>query len=121
MTQEAPLMADIVPELAAEMERGLRATGDHELADQVAGLRMVKSCGCGDDFCASFYTVPIPKGPSAKKRFGVPLPNHLIIHVLQGEIIEVEVLFRDELRPWIREVFGDEADWRLREEQADQS
>ena len=113
MPDQAPLMVDVVPELAAEMERELRASGDVELADQVAGLRMIKSCGCGDDFCASFYTVPIPKGPSAKKRFGIPLPNHLIIHVLEGEIVEVEVLFRDNLRPRIREVFGQEADWRL--------
>lgn len=104
MTQEAPLMADVVPELAAEMERELRATGDDELADQVAGLRMMKSCGCGDDFCATFRTADIPDGPAVRKRFGVPLPNHLIIHVLDGEIVEVEVLFRDELRPRIREV-----------------
>lgn len=115
-------MVDVVPELAAEIERELRASGDDELAGQVAGLRMTKSCGCGDDFCASFYTAPIPKGPSARKRVGVPLPNHhLIIHVLEGEIIEVEVLFRDDLRPKIREVFGDEADWRLRQDQADQN
>lgn len=69
-------MVDVVPELAAEIERD---SGDDELADQVAGLRMTKSCGCGDDFCASFYTAPIPKGPSGRKRVGAPLPNHLII------------------------------------------
>lgn len=115
-------MVDVVPELAVEMERELRASGDVELADQVAGLRMMKSCGCGDDFCASFDTAPLPEGPSAKKRYGVPLSNHhLIVHVLEGKIIEVEVLFRDDLRPKIREVFGDKADWRLRQEQADQN
>lgn len=119
MSQEAPLLVDVVPELVAEMERELRATGDDDLADQVAGLRMMKSCGCGDDFCASFDTASLPEGPTAKKRYGVPLPNHhLIVHVLEGKIIEVEVLFRDDLRPKIREVFGDEADWRLRQEQA---
>ncbi|MFP5351265.1 MAG: hypothetical protein ACLGIB_01705 [Actinomycetota bacterium] len=115
-------MVDVVPELAAEMERELRASGDDELADQVAGLRMMKSCGCGDDFCASFDTVSVPEGPSAKQRYGVPLSDHhLIVHVMEGQIIEVEVLFRDDLRPKIREVFGDEADWRLREKQADQN
>lgn len=120
MLDQAPLMVDVVPELAAEIERGLRASGDVELADQVAGLRMTKSCGCGDDFCASFYTAPIPEGPSARKRVGLPLPNHLIIHIVEGEIIEVEVLFRDDLRSKIREVFGDEADC-LRQEQANQN
>lgn len=112
-------MANVVPELAAEMERELRASGDVALADQVAALRMVRSCGCGDDFCASFHTVSVSKTQSAKPRYGVPLSNHhLIVSVREGEIVEVEVLFRDDLRPKIRGVFGDEADWRLRQEQA---
>jgi hypothetical protein len=121
MPNESPLMLDVVPELAEEIERGLRDSGDAELAEQVAGLRMLKSCGCGDDFCASFRTAPVPEGPAGRKRWGIPLDNHLIIHVLQNQIIEVEVLFRDDLRPKIRAVFGDEADWRLRQKQSDQN
>lgn len=113
MSEQGPLVVDVVPELAEELERELRASGDGKLADQVDGLRMTRSCGCGDDFCATFYTAPIPQGPSGKKHYGVPLANHkLIVHVLDGKIIEVEVLFRDDLRPKIRAAFGDEADWR---------
>jgi hypothetical protein len=122
MLDQAPLMVDVVPELAEELERELRASEDSALADQVAGLRMEKLCPCGDDFCATFSTALIPKGPAKKKRYGVPLANHsLIVHVLDREIVEVEVLFRDELRPKIRAVFGDETDHRLREKQADQN
>ena len=122
MTQEAPLIVDVVPELAEEMERELRSAGYEYLAAQTTGLRMLKSCGCGDDFCASFDTVSVLEGPSAKKRYGVPLSDHhLIVHVMEGQIIEIEILFRDDLRPKIREVFGDEADWRLRQEQAGQN
>lgn len=114
MSEQGPLVVDVVPELAEELERELRASGDVDLAHQVAGLRMSKSCGCGDDFCATFYTAATPRGPSSKKPYGVPLSNHnLIVHVLGGEIIEVEVLFRDDLRPKIRAIFGDEADWRI--------
>lgn len=121
MPDDAPLMVDVVPELAQEIERELQASDYAELADQVTGLRMLKSCGCGDDFCASFRTAPPQDGPTRRQRFGVPLDNHhLIIHVLEGAIVEVEVLFRDDLRPRIREVFGDEADWRLRQKQANQ-
>lgn len=111
MTDEAPLMLDVVPELAEEIERGLRDSGHADLAEQVAGLRMLKSCPCGDDFCATFRTVAVPEGLAGRKRWGIPLENHLIIHVLEGEIVEVEVLFRDDLRPKIRAVFGDEAEW----------
>ena len=122
MPEEAPLLVEAVPELAEEIERELRAAGYEELAAQTAGLRMMKSCGCGDDFCATLYTSPLAGRPSGKKRFGIPLPDHhLIVHVLEGEIIEVEVLYRDDLRPKIRSVFGDEADWRRHEGRAEQS
>lgn len=72
-------------------------------------------CPCGDDFCATFSTAKIPENRAGKKRYGIPLADHsLIVRVLDREIIEVEVLFRDELRPKIRAVFGDGADSRLR-------
>ena len=111
------MLAKAVPELAEEVERELRAAGYEELAAQTASLRMVKSCGCGDDFCATFHTSPLAGRPSGKKRFGIPLPDHhMIVHVLEGAIVEVEVFYRDDLRPKIRAVFGDEADWRRYED-----
>jgi hypothetical protein len=110
MSEQGPLVVEIVPELAEELERELRASGDLDLADQVPGLRMKDLCPCGDDFCATFSTALVPEGPAKKKRYGVPLAHHsLIVHVLDREIVEVEVLFRDELRPKIRAVFGDDA------------
>jgi hypothetical protein len=57
-TQEVELL----PAFAAELERALRADGKDELADQVAGLVIESLCGCGDDFCSSFYTGVRPVG-----------------------------------------------------------
>ncbi len=121
MSEQAPLIADVVPELAAEIERELRAFGDTGLAEQVADLRMTKSCGCGDEFCSSFYTGAHPKEDWEGDRRCESLNHRLLLDVLDGEIGFVEVLFRDDLRPRIRAIFGEEADWRLRQEQADRS
>jgi hypothetical protein len=121
MVEEAPLMVDIVPELAAEMERELRASGEAELAEQVAGLRMTRSCGCGDEFCASFYTGPNPKESWEGDRRAVALPNLLILDVRNAEIGFVEVLYRDDLRPRILTVFGEDAAWRLTPQQGESS
>jgi hypothetical protein len=107
-------VVQIVPELAEELERELRALGDLDLADQVPRLRMLDLCPCGDDFCATFSTALIPEEAAKKKRYGIPLAGtSLIVHVLDREIVEVEVLFRDELRPRIRAAFGDQPTGRL--------
>jgi hypothetical protein len=122
MSEQAPLVVDLVPELAEELERELRASGDSALADQVASLRMEKLCPCGDDFCATFATALVPEGSAKKKRYGVPLAHHsLIVQVVDREIVEVEVLFRDELRPKIRAVFADETERRIDQKRADQN
>jgi hypothetical protein len=49
------------PELAADLGRLLRQGGEEELADTVSGLSVVERCRCGDDFCATMYTVPPPR------------------------------------------------------------
>ena len=87
-------MVAVVPELAAEMEQELRASGDAGLAEQVAGLRMMRSCGCGDDFCASFYTCPYPEESWKGNHRAAALSHRLILDVVDGEIGFVEVLFR---------------------------
>jgi len=47
-------VADLLPDLAAELEKALSETGESGLASQVGSLRIVALCGCGDEFCASF-------------------------------------------------------------------
>ena len=54
------LLRETLPLLAEELERLLRNEGELQLAEQVSGLQIVDRCRCGDDFCASFYTLPKP-------------------------------------------------------------
>ena len=70
---DATLLKDALPEFAAELVRTLRAEGRTDLGEQIATLRVVDRCRCGDWFCATFYTVPKPDGPWGKGHETVPL------------------------------------------------
>jgi hypothetical protein len=50
------------PELSVELEQLLRVSGEHALAEQIPELHVLDRCRCRDDFCATFYTQPKPKG-----------------------------------------------------------
>ena len=97
----APLLIDVAPELAAELERLLVQEGEEGLAARVSGLRIVDRCRCGDDFCASFYTVPRPSGAFGHGHYTValaPEAGYLNVDAIGPDIVQVEVLFRDELK-----------------------
>src|SRR6185436_9277691 len=51
----APLLREVLPAFANELRDLLNQLGEVELANQVAGLRLVDRCRCGDDFCGTFY------------------------------------------------------------------
>ena len=96
-----PLVKDVLPELAEELQRLLEEESEHELAGQVSSIRIVDRCRCGDDFCATFYTVPKPKGAWGPGHETISLEcgdGFLNIDVLNGTIVCVEVLYRDDLR-----------------------
>jgi hypothetical protein len=59
---QAPLLHTTWPICTTELAAALSACGEDRLADQVERLRIVEVCGCGDDFCQSFYTGPKPAG-----------------------------------------------------------
>jgi|ERR1700675_3178882 len=95
------LLVDMFPELSVELEQLLRVSSEHALAEQIPGLRVLDRCRCGDDFCATFYTRPKPKGPYGPGSRTVALePNtgYLIVDVVDGSVATVEVLYRDEIR-----------------------
>ncbi len=106
-TEEVPLLSEAIPELAKELEEGLRADGENDLADEVASLRMVASCGCGDDFCASFYTGPRPQGAWGADHETLVTQFGLILEVVDHEIRYIEILWRDDLRHRVLQVFGE--------------
>jgi hypothetical protein len=57
-----PSVRDVMPEVYAELEALVEAVGDPSLADHLEGLTVTEPCGCGDAFCASFYTGTRPRG-----------------------------------------------------------
>ena len=94
-------LAQEFPELASELVDLLRHNGEEELANTVDGLIVLDRCRCGDDFCATMYTVPRPRGAWGEGRRNValdPQRGFLILDVLNERIVEVEVLYRDEIR-----------------------
>ena len=94
-------MVDVLPDLASELRNALAQDGRAELAGQVSSLRIVQLCGCGDDFCASFYTGPQPDGAWGDGHENV-VPDvdtgMLVLDVVDGVIRYVEVLYRDDVR-----------------------
>lgn len=70
------------------------------LADQVRELSITAVCGCGDDFCASFYTGPRPDGSwGAEHRNITPtMAGMVILNVVADRIRYVEVLRRDDVK-----------------------
>ena len=96
-----------LPDLAGELERLLAKDGEHDLAAQVQQLCIVDRCRCGDDFCATFYTVPRPSGAWGPNHRNVSLDcerGMLILDVVDEIITCVEVLFRDEVRQRLSEI-----------------
>ncbi len=96
-----PLLADAIPTLAQELEELLAAQGESALAGQINELKIVSRCRCGDDFCATFYTQPKPigsYGPNHRCLELMPTDGMIILDIVDGTIMKIEVLFRDEVR-----------------------
>lgn len=89
-TEKRLLLADTLPTLAAELRRLLEEQGESELAAQVPGLMILDRCRCGDDFCATIYTRPKPKGsfgPGHRNVALTPDKGMLILDVVAGEML----------------------------------
>jgi hypothetical protein len=100
----SPFLVQLVPGLAAELERLLREAGRVDLAEQVPELRVTAPCACEVEGCASFYTArPMKRWFRRGKQ--VPVGD-LVVDTIDGEIVFVEVLGRPEIRAALRaEVF----------------
>ena len=96
-------LEDEFPSLAAELRDGLDEAVEPELAaelaGQVAGLRVVDRCRCGDDFCATMYMRRSPRESRSRHRtIDVTMGTGIVHIVLEKRIVCVEVLFRDDVR-----------------------
>lgn len=103
-THQGPTMAQLgqrYPCLSIEIAQALRDADEAALADQVPTLPVGERCGCGDDFCQSFHTAPVPEGPWGPGHRTVsvepPWPGYLVFDVVDEHIAYVEVLYRKPL------------------------
>ena len=90
----------MLPALARELERLLIQANEITLSTQVHTLTIVDRCHCGDDFCATLYTEPRPKGYGRNHRNVElsPAERMVILNIVGTKIASVEVLYRDEIR-----------------------
>jgi hypothetical protein len=102
------LLAEAFPELSAELQQLLTDEGESSLAATVPSLPVVDRCRCGDDFCATFYVRPKPKGSYGPGHDTIsldPEKGMLILDVVDSAIVCVELLHRDEIRQKLLAMF----------------
>jgi hypothetical protein len=97
----AELIRDRWPVLGAQVGAALRSADEPVLADLWQEAPVVQQCGCGDDFCQSFYTEAPPAGAYGPGHRNIvldaPWPGYLILDVVGDQIMFVEVLDRPTL------------------------
>ena len=94
-------LAEQFPEFSVELAELLERHGQKELAKAIPSLTVIDRCRCGDDFCATMYTVQRPRGAWGEGHRTLaldPKTGFLIIDVVQDKIVEIEVLYRNEIR-----------------------
>jgi hypothetical protein len=99
---EAPLIADVLPDLLEEMVHLLGEAGADPLEGQLRALRIESICDCGDDNCASFATASEVKVASVVEL--QPIEGYLILDLDASEkICFIEVLGRPDVKYLIEE------------------
>jgi hypothetical protein len=90
-----PLVRDVLPGLADELERSLGELGRPELARQVGSLRLWAVCPCEVEGCGSFFTA-LPMKRWFRRGRDVAV-GEIVVNTIDGDIVFVEVLGRPEL------------------------
>ena len=110
---EPPLLAEVLPELAADIAARLEhEPGAKDFAPQVPGLKLLSRCGCKEPGCASFTTGALPSGkrPAPIRTialFGtIPGVSDIILDVSGGKIVYVEILDRPDIVEVLDKVFA---------------
>ena len=109
-TAPGVFLESAIPDFAVERRGLLERDGRDDLARQITDLRIVDRCRCGDDFCATFYTVPKPPGAWAADHETIVLESAekgmINIDLVAGRIVEMEALYRDDLRAALARLFA---------------
>ena len=104
----SPLLQEGLPDLANELTSLLKKQNERDLFEQVPLLRLVDCCRCGDDFCATLYTAPQPNGaygPTHESLALDPSSGQLIIDLVDRKIVCIEILFREDIRKKVLQLF----------------
>ena len=105
---KSTLFQEALSELANEMSLLLKKKGETKLAEQIPSLQIVDRCRCEDDFCATIYTAPKPKGAWGPSHESIPLDpaqGYLILDVVDKKIVCIEVLYREDIRKKVLHLF----------------
>jgi hypothetical protein len=103
-----PALSDLAPDVAQRIIEKLRTLGETRLADSVPGLSAVDRCRCGDDFCATVYAVPRPKGAWGPGHRNIEIDMSegiVILDVVKDRIVRVEILYRPDVRERVLAAF----------------
>lgn len=103
-----PLLAEARPELTNELRALLREANEVDLVSQVDSLEIFDRCRCGDSFCATFYTAGKPIGAWGVGHETIsldPEKGMLNLDILNGKIVCIEALYRDEIRDRLLDIF----------------
>ena len=95
---------DLAPEFAEELAALLIAEDEPELAAQMLDVEVVARCSCEEEFCASFYTAPVPEGGYDDGMQVGPLSGGgaANVDVADGRLMHVEVINNPEFRRRLR-------------------
>lgn len=93
------------PNLAKELETGLREIGETALASSVSSLEIVDRCRCGDKGCGTFYTLEKKIWIGKKLNQLVPVLEGLYaIDVYEDKIACIEILDRNDVENKLNEM-----------------
>lgn len=97
-------LRDLAPEFAEELAALLIAEDEPGLAEQMLAAEIVGRCSCEEEFCASFYTAPVPVGGYDDGIQLGPLTGGggANVDVLDGRLMQVEVINNPEFRRLLR-------------------
>lgn len=98
----------ILPEFAQELKILLLASKEPLLAAQLPDLVIARRCSCEDNFCATFYTEYEPSTRPFQNAYSLelePKEGMIILDVVCSRIAVVEVLYRDDVRRFLRTNF----------------
>lgn len=104
----APLLGQLLPSFAAELEASLLRDQEATLAAQIVNLPIREPCRCGDSSCSGFFTAQRPQTLwRVGRKVVTPAMSQgmVILEVTDGMIMFVGVLECDALRQALAQAF----------------